>query len=201
MNIIQGCSDGVNHCCRHSIMLYYLELHSSCFPFSILGLLYSTILYHCLKFMWFLRIISPKSQAWLEEEVFPVFEGIYELNKYGMKQTLPLNRRPWASSLASLCLLSLHLETMMLWRWWNEMAIPECTAQCLNIVRCPIINVFFLLLFFFSYTNSQLHILRNFSRLHSGEVELYKLKIDVSVNETNSSVQNYQYTFTGILCV
>lgn len=59
---------------------------------------------------------------------------------------------------------------------------------------------FFIIIIFF-YANSQLHILGNFIQLHSGEVELYKLKIDVSINETNSSVQNYQYTFTGILCV
>ena len=80
------------------------------------------------------------------------------------------------------------------------MTISEYTAQCLNIMRYPIINVFFLLLFF-SHANPQLHVLRNFIQLDSGEVELYKLKTDVSVNETNSSVQNSQYTFTGILCV
>lgn len=151
--------------------------------------------------MWFLRIISPKSQACLEEEVFPVFEEIYESNKCGMKQTLPLNRRPWESSLSFLCLLSLHLETMMSWRWWNEMTIPKCTAQCPNIRRYPIINCFLSFIYIFPHANSQLRILRNFVRLDSGEVELHKLKIDVSINETNFSVQNYQYTFTGILCV
>lgn len=169
MNIIQGCSDGVNHCCRQYYVILFRASHSSCFPSPYLGtslLLYCIIASVHMRFQvksLHHRLLQRKCSSALKEFMSPINMECRKL------ETLPLSKwRPWASSLASLCLPILHLETMMLW-WWNEMLFRVYSTMSNLSMKLPIINLpsFY---YYFSNADSTPHPWK-FHQLHSQRVK------------------------------